>query len=481
MKELDPSRPWEPADFVEQHPYIYSLGPVLNERKFGFTFALDELQKMSTPSVVNEFLWWWLNNDLQPTPLMQGVIQRWLGKNPLKDELIGRQSFLAQELVELFRRMGVDAIQPFVYLSNNVGPTANWFLGSVKDLCPKPVLTTLKNAFSPFGISLEIWDRHFLAGEGRSFRLFVFNDEAVPRSGTVRYGIIRAEADWIDTRTLKVSLEAGETFTRLVQVIFPRESGEYRIRADLLDDGTDDVVAHTEKIAHVFDSIGNMNSGESEVAICERSGEISRFLLSFGCRTQCISGLSSGRTNLLILGEGMAKSNDYRDQLGSVERFVRNGGTLVVIEPESGVVERESGVLLEGLPVAIERRADLDKGGYDSYVFAEDHAHPLWSGIEKKHLQMFNGGFGGEVVSQHDVTCPLEHQVLARCGINLGVEAVFEIPYGRGKVIVTRLQLRERLVRGEGPDTLYARRPDPVLQRYLVNLVNYALMNRQEG
>ncbi|MBM2841659.1 MAG: glycoside hydrolase family 2, candidate beta-glycosidase, partial [Bacteroidetes bacterium] len=172
MKKIDPTRPWESVDFVEQHPYIYSLGPVLNDQRFGFTMALGEIEKMPTPSVLNEFLWWWLDREWKPTALMQGVIERWLGKDYTNDELVERQSFLAQELVELFRRMNLDAIQPFVYLSNNAGPTANWFVGDIKDLQAKPILKALKNAFSPFGISLEIWDRHFLVGEFRTLRLF---------------------------------------------------------------------------------------------------------------------------------------------------------------------------------------------------------------------------------------------------------------------------------------------------------------------
>ena len=43
MKELDPTRPWEPVDFADDHPYIYSLGPVLNDRQFGFSRSLQDL------------------------------------------------------------------------------------------------------------------------------------------------------------------------------------------------------------------------------------------------------------------------------------------------------------------------------------------------------------------------------------------------------------------------------------------------------
>jgi len=133
-------------------------------------------------------------------------------------------------------------------------------------------------------------------------------------------------------------------------------------------------------------------------------------------------------------------------------------------------------------------REDADRGGYDSFVFAENLRHPLWKGISKEHLKMFNGGFGGEIVSQHDVIFNQKSKVLASCGLKLRVVAVCEVKYGRGRVIISRLQLRSRLMKarqsapagaggldpGLHPDSPYARRPDPVLRQYLLNLVSYA-------
>lgn len=87
---------------------------------------------------------------------------------------------------------------------------------------------------------------------------------------------------------------------------------------------------------------------------------------------------------------------------------------------------------------------------------------------------MFNGGYGGEVVSQHDVTADGVSKVFARCGLKLKTSAVFEIPFGKGKVIVSRLQLRGRLVNQSHSSQLFERQVDPVIQQYLLNLLEYA-------
>jgi len=153
---------------------------------------------------------------------------------------------------------------------------------------------------------------------------------------------------------------------------------------------------------------------------------------------------------------------------------VRGGGRVLLIEPEFGLEGKETIPVLSGLDIEIAKREDAEKGGCDSYAFAEEYSHPLWKGISKEHLKMFNGAFGGEVVSQHDVTPLAEHTVLARCGLRLGVIAVAEMSYGIGKMTLSRLQTRGRLVRAESSESLYGRRVDPVAQQYFLNLLAHA-------
>ena len=89
--------------------------------------------------------------------------------------------------------MGCAAIQPFVYISNNKGPTANWFEGPIANLKPKPLLEELKNAYAPFGISIDLADRHFVAGDNVPVDLHLFNDTERPATGTITIGVYRQD------------------------------------------------------------------------------------------------------------------------------------------------------------------------------------------------------------------------------------------------------------------------------------------------
>jgi beta-galactosidase len=474
MKKLDPTRPWESVDLTEQHPYIYSLGPVLVNRKFGFTASLEEIERSGTPSMVNEFLWWWLDKDFNPAPLTKDVVERWLGPHWSGEELVERQSFLAQELVELFRRMDVKAIQPFVYLSNNLGPTGNWFSGEIAGLTPKPVLAALKNAFAPFGLSIELWDRHFFTNERRRFRIFIFNDGKEARSGSVRVGIRNEQGMWVTKSEERVEVPGGERLVRSAVVGLPSEAGAYTVTAELVS-GNDTVVAVSRKIAHVMTPPqAAAPLQQKRMRLLDLRGELTGYLASAGIATDDFrtSGLKGART--LLIGEGLIRDPSFRSGADQISRFMESGGTVVVIEPEFGVTAGEVQRIAGGIDLTIEPRNDVEKGGYDSYVFAESHAHPLWAGIPKGHLQMFNGGYGGEVVSEHLVSANLPITIHARCGMELKTAAVFEATGGGGRVLVSRLQLRGRLTGSNGSDSLFDRRPDPVLQQYLLNLLSYA-------
>jgi hypothetical protein len=480
MKELDPTRPWEPADFVDDHPYIYSLGPVLNHGKFGYTRSLQDLAASPTPVVVNEFLWWWLDRDSVPTVLTRDVIARWAGAHASKQEIEDHQCFLAGELVELYRRMRVDAVQPFAYLSNNQGPTANWFLGAIKDLRPRPLMQALKNAFAPTGISLELWDRHFYPGEERAIPLHVMNDRSVPFAGAVRCGIVGSDGSWLAEQEVPVSVDPLGHAVQDVTIAFPDIPGAYTVAAVLRDDAGGRSEVTSRKQAHVLAS-PEVPTALHRVRICviDARGEVLAYLQHREVRLISVEQIEEPQPGILLVVEHAVREAGFTQRLAAVTRFVHRGGTLVLVEPEAGVATEETVPVLEDMDLRIIRRADVDKGGYDSYVFPDDPGHALWDGLAPGHLRMFNGGFGGEAVSQHDILAPVTPRVFARCGLRLDVPVVMEWRAGEGRVVVSRLQIRGRLCGGSSSGGLYARRKDPVAERYLLNLLQWSMLPRR--
>lgn len=475
MKKLDPTRPWESVDFTEEHPYIYSLGPVLNKARLGFSRSLHDIEHSSVPTVLNEFIWWWLNSDAEPTALMTGVVERWLGPSYTKEALLRHQAFLAQELIELFRRMRVDAIQPFVYLSNNNGATGHWFVGPIPELKPKPILAALKNAFSPFGISVELWDRHFFTGEKRLVDVWVFNDESEPNEGVVHCGIADANGGWIWKREMPIKVGGSEAVQLPNEIVFPSTPGSYLVKAELYEQGSNVPTSVSRKIAHVFGTVHTPSHfSETPVAVLEKGEEYRSFLQSVGVPILDAASRSLSGVGAVLVVEGETSSQRYSELLEELSKYVSGGGVLILVEPEYGIQEKCVVSVLRDLDLVIEPRRDTDRGGYDSYVFAKDFWHPIWSGLHEEHLKMFNGGYGGEVVSEHNVVPTRDFQQLALCGLGLATPAVMELSYGEGKVLISRLQMRGRLSGNQTTTDLFARRVDPVLQRYMVNLLSYA-------
>jgi len=470
MKRLDPTRPWESVDFIEEHPYIYSLGPVLNPGRFGFARGLPEIEDSQEPAVLNEFLWWWLDRENNPAKLTLEVVERWLGSVWTKDELIARQSFLASELVELFRRMRVDAIQPFVYLSNSAGPTGHWFLGDIAGLVPKPLLGTLKNAFAPFGVSVELWDRHFFPGEKRTVRIFLFNDDPVGKEGKLRYGFVRGNEKLPHEPHERAVVEPSGCSILPAHVTFPEKPGSYELLAELT--GPAGTASLSRRIVHVVADVPpDPALSALRCLAADSRGEVTELLSGCGIRVSRLASEDPSGADCILVCEEMLRDPAYVGMIPAITGAVMNGASLILIEPEFGNRGLETLDVIGGLKLTIERRADVEKGGYDSYVFPVDSRHLLWKNIPPEHLRMFNGACGGEIVSQHTVTPDVPMEPLARCGLKLAHAAVMFMRAGRGCVVVSRIQTRGRLSGIGDPDHLFSRRRDPVARRYMLNLV----------
>ncbi|MFA6456048.1 MAG: hypothetical protein WCW40_04435, partial [Bacteroidota bacterium] len=251
----------------------------------------------------------------------------------------------------------------------------------------------------------------------------------------------------------------------------PNVPGRWKVFAELIEH--DNVSAYSEKRVITFREV-ELPKLSHPATVYDPSEEITGFLVDRGIPVVQYSGGRLNETDVMILHGNIIGERIYEQSKDEVTRFVQAGGTVVLIEPEYRIVGTAATKVVGDIELRISHRADPDKGGYDSYVFAEDHTHPVWKNIDKEHLKFFNGAYGGEIVSQYDVDFSLPSKRLASCGIGLKVTAASEVEFGKGKIILSRLQLRGRLKKGVESDSMYARRPDPVAQQLLLNLLEYA-------
>lgn len=471
VRTLDPTRPWEPNDVRDHHPYIYSLGPVLIDRRFGFSDSIEQMRRQTTPLVVNEFLWWWTNNAHEPTALMKDVVERWLGPNWTRQQLVERQSWLAQELIELFRRFDADAIQPFVYLSNGNGPTGNWFEGDVKDLRLKPLMRSVRNAFSPVGTSVELYDRHFSQNEMRIIPVHLFNDTPTRAIATWRLFFADSTGMKCEITEHTTDLEPTSHIIESVEVHVPSNPGWHILRAEIYSEKMNEP-AFSEKSLLVCGPVrvpGGAN--HRSIALLTESNACSKFLASQGFEVYTpVNGSIGNPDVILVQGESLHGElfNNLRNQ---ISEKVRGGALLCILEPYEGVDTKAMAEVVEGIMLSITKRYDVDKGGYDSYVFPVAES-PLWNNLPEGALRMFNGGFGGVIVPEYDLEIKGPHTILARCGLGLRVVAVARMEYGRGTIVVSQLQLSLRLNDNATTGGPFDYRPDPVARQLLVNLVS---------
>ncbi|MCK4947980.1 MAG: discoidin domain-containing protein, partial [Candidatus Aureabacteria bacterium] len=475
MKALDPTRPWEGVDFFEDHPYIYSLGMVLNDQEFGFSRSIDDLKNSSTPTLLNEFIWFWLDKNGQPTSLLREVLPRWLGKNSNSQQRFAHQAQLASDLCELWRRLDIDGIAPFVYLSSEGGCTSNWFTGDIADPGIKPIMSALKNAFAPFGISIELWDRHFFPEEKRSINVYIFNDTYQNKSGVLNCRITNKDGSReFFEKSMNLTVPGNGKRIENVAWTMPSGAGAYYIRAELIEDSK--VVAVSKKIAHIYKPVVPDNLFSAKIMVYDPDDEILNYLTSAGLKN--VSNYNSSRLSgqdILILGEGTLLDDNYNSRMEEISDFVKEGHSLIVVEPSYGITnyKRAEYSLFSDLSMAMNKRKDEWVGGYDSYCFSENPSFPLWNNIDVEHLKMFNGGLGGEMISQCNVEIGSKKLILAKSGLRLQNPNIMEAIWGDGVIVVSRIQVRGRLTEVSDPGIdLYSRREDPVAQQYLLNLLS---------
>ncbi len=345
----------------------------------------------------------------------------------------------------------------------------------------KKVVAALSNAYSSFGVSVELWDRHFFTNEQRRINVYVFNDDPEPREGVVICRILDGRETAFERR-VPVAVAASGMQVLPVDWVFPAKPGRYVVEAGLTAADSGQPGAFSRKITHVFEQVqAPQELSGRRIVVHDPDDEILDFLKSRGLDAVPFRGTPLRPGDILVIGEGGLMDEEYASRLAEIGVWVEDGGTLVIVEPEYGAAERQQVKVTDRMEVTLRKRDSRSQGGYDSAVFPVNRKDPFWRGISAEHLSMFNGGLGGIMVSDHDVIPDGFFQLRARSGLGLGNAVLTDLISGNGAVVFSRLQVRGRLAPREKSDDLYARRVDPVAQRYLLNLLATYARYRTRG
>jgi hypothetical protein len=395
-------------DVVHIHKYWWSLFENLG-------LYYDSAAEFNQPIMVDEFGGNYLDNNGGPGGYrtVQETLLRFLGREHTRELRLRHQAESNARVAEYWRQLGAAGFSPFCALgSPSDGNT--WFLGPLADPQPKPVWAALSAAYSPESVSMAIWNRNFVPGQAIEFPLHFFNDRNESRHLRAVIRLVAGDGSErvCSTQNVEAVVGAHGTEVSSVRLEMPRETGEWRLEAEL-----------TNKVAGVAGPIKSAwRCRTITVVTPERlrglavgtpaaEGELREFLARRGLR---VVGEDDPGARVLVFSAKswaqLVKSPAYRSRL---EAAVNRGQSIVLLDigPTAlDVYQAEARRNLEGAPVFKQfasEQHELFSGVEVVFRQAsepESHIHPaansasLWQGLPRESTWLWNGLRGGLIV-----------------------------------------------------------------------------------
>ncbi|MHC4887897.1 MAG: glycoside hydrolase family 2 protein [Planctomycetota bacterium] len=256
-------RPWEngwaepqnPTDFVESHPYLF-IRAWSGNKPFRFKDIANvsgkphlrsEQKKLGVPVIINEYAWLWLNRDGTPTCLTEKVYNSLLGPNSTVEQrrlLYARYLAALTEFWRCHRECagvlhfcGLGYSRPGDKPRPEGGATSDHFINLEKLDFEPNFERFVRDAFSPVGLMIDIWDEEIAVGAKHQFKVFVINDLYEDWEGAVFFRIMRDGKKVAEqSKPCKVSGLGREILT--FEQVAPKRGGDYQIIAELDVKGT---------------------------------------------------------------------------------------------------------------------------------------------------------------------------------------------------------------------------------------------------
>ncbi len=228
------SRPQEPGDMFEAHPYHF----------FG-SFRLRSLASANPQPgdgkhavVINEYGWHWLNRDGTPTTLTRDLYKNVLGEGATPEQRFHVQATWLAADTEFWRtHRKAAAVMHFTTLgySRPDGQTCDhWTKGGVATLQWEPEFYRyVRDAFAPVGLMVDYWKDRPVHGAKARVPVVLINDLDQPWQGPVTLRVKRGDRVLFDESKPDCRLEPLGQTKIVFDVAWPEQVGPCVLEAEL--------------------------------------------------------------------------------------------------------------------------------------------------------------------------------------------------------------------------------------------------------
>jgi hypothetical protein len=235
------SRPQEPGDMLEMHPYHF-FG---NFRLRSLATANPQPGDGKHAVVINEYGWHWVNRDGTPTTLTRELYQNVLGENATPEQRFHMQATWLAADTEFWRaHRKAAAVMHFTTLgySRPDGQTCDhWKQGGVAGLQWEPEFHRyVRDAFAPVGLMVDYWKDRLIHGTKARVPVMLINDLDQPWQGPVTVRVKCGDRVCFETKQDCRLAPFGES-TVVFNVAWPEQVGPGVLEAELRGAGGEPV------------------------------------------------------------------------------------------------------------------------------------------------------------------------------------------------------------------------------------------------
>ncbi len=254
------AKPITPEDPMESHPYLFSqyqhgvvpsekgpLNDLLNEVRIPHNEANDhdpreDGTRYTSPIIINEYAWLWLNRDGSTTTLTDKVYEVAFGSDLSTEERIQIYTRHLGMLTEYWRAHRKCAgVLHFCGLGYSRpeeprGQTSDHFI-DIKNLTYEPEFVKyVKPAFAPVGLMVNFWEKKITGGKTSDIEIYAINDLPTTWSGTLTISLVKSSQSVVSNEH-EISIEAYGSQIIQSSLIIPKETGNYQLIAKIELDG----------------------------------------------------------------------------------------------------------------------------------------------------------------------------------------------------------------------------------------------------